>query len=234
MPVVLLLQEVYRSGPDVPRDLDRRASFASRLGVSMPRRFARVTRHRVAGCRARGFSAYYAPSMRNGVAGGVRRGSRQCHSLEPAARGPDRHRAAVRAPAPRRGRRARSGRVRHRPARRGRCGSCPRTWTTSPGPAACGSPEAATRGRRQARALVTYLADAAPDDSRRRLQHLVRLRRPGLHRRPRGPSTRRWPGSAARLFAGCCDSITSSSGCRTGGARATERGPSRFGSITTR
>ena len=64
VPVVLLLQEVYRRSPDVPRNLDRRASFASGLGVSM----APSTRHGdiASLAAASGLQAYCAPSMRNG------------------------------------------------------------------------------------------------------------------------------------------------------------------------
>ena len=64
MPVVLLLQEVYRGGPSVPRDLDHRASFAARIGLtrdeSQPRDVARIA-------AALGMNACYAPSMRNGA-----------------------------------------------------------------------------------------------------------------------------------------------------------------------
>jgi endonuclease/exonuclease/phosphatase family metal-dependent hydrolase len=64
VPLVLLLQEVYRAGTDVPGALDRDAVFAGRLGVT-----AGVDRRRddIASIAAvSGLNAYYAPSMRNG------------------------------------------------------------------------------------------------------------------------------------------------------------------------
>jgi endonuclease/exonuclease/phosphatase family metal-dependent hydrolase len=60
--LVLLLQEVYRSGPEVPSRLDRNAAFAGRLGnVTVERR--QEIEH--VG-RELGLSVYYVPSMRNG------------------------------------------------------------------------------------------------------------------------------------------------------------------------
>lgn len=64
VPVVLLLQEVYRAGAEVSPDLDRHASFAARIGAirdeSDPRDVASIA-------RALGMNACYAPSMRNGA-----------------------------------------------------------------------------------------------------------------------------------------------------------------------
>jgi endonuclease/exonuclease/phosphatase family metal-dependent hydrolase len=64
VPMVLLLQEVYRSGASVPTELDRRASFAARIGLArdeaQPRDIASVA-------DALGMNACYAPSMRNGA-----------------------------------------------------------------------------------------------------------------------------------------------------------------------
>lgn len=60
-PMVLLLQEVYRHGPDVPRVLASRACFAGRLGF---RSDSSTDIDAVAA--ALGMSAYYVPSMRNG------------------------------------------------------------------------------------------------------------------------------------------------------------------------
>ncbi len=64
VPIVLLLQEVFRGGTNVPRDLDRHTSFAARIGLArneaQPRDVASIA-------RALGMSACYAPSMRNGA-----------------------------------------------------------------------------------------------------------------------------------------------------------------------
>ena len=61
--VVLLLQEVYRKGPDVPSVLSGAASFATRLGLEAPG----SGREDIAAIAGRsGLHAYYAPSMRNG------------------------------------------------------------------------------------------------------------------------------------------------------------------------
>ena len=62
-PVVLLLQEVYRGGPEVPAVLTRTAAFASRLkGLRADGRRDEVE----AVASVLGMSAYYVPSMRNG------------------------------------------------------------------------------------------------------------------------------------------------------------------------
>ncbi|HEX6975685.1 MAG TPA: endonuclease/exonuclease/phosphatase family protein [Vicinamibacterales bacterium] len=62
-PVVLLLQEVYRDGPSVPRALDRRASYAGYL----PGATARPGAHDIDEVAAQlGLAVYYVPSMRNG------------------------------------------------------------------------------------------------------------------------------------------------------------------------
>lgn len=59
-PVVLLLQEVYRGGPDVPRGLARDASFAARLGGSAAGPdFDEVERT----ADKLGLSLYYVPSI---------------------------------------------------------------------------------------------------------------------------------------------------------------------------
>lgn len=60
-PLVLLLQEAYRSGPDVPRELAPLTSYASRLGG---RRAGRYDVRSVAA--SLGLQVYYVPSMRNG------------------------------------------------------------------------------------------------------------------------------------------------------------------------
>lgn len=62
-PIVLLLQEVYRGGPEVPVLLSRRAAFASRIrGLRADGR-----RDEVEAIASRlAMSAYYVPSMRNG------------------------------------------------------------------------------------------------------------------------------------------------------------------------
>ena len=62
-PIVLLLQEVYRGGPEVPTVLGRRDAFASRLsGLRSDGRRDEVESI----ASALGMSAYYVPSMRNG------------------------------------------------------------------------------------------------------------------------------------------------------------------------
>jgi endonuclease/exonuclease/phosphatase family metal-dependent hydrolase len=62
-PIVLLLQEVYRSGPEVPVNLDRGASFARYLGGAASGRSAREIK---AVADALGLGVFYVPSMRNG------------------------------------------------------------------------------------------------------------------------------------------------------------------------
>jgi len=64
-PVVLLLQEAYRSGDDIPASPERPA-FAGFLGTSEPiREIDEIA-------RALGFAMYYVPSMRNGMPGRYR------------------------------------------------------------------------------------------------------------------------------------------------------------------
>lgn len=62
-PLVLLLQEVYRGGPEVPGDVPGGVSFAGRLGGA-----ARGARYQEveAIAAALGLGVYYVPSMRNG------------------------------------------------------------------------------------------------------------------------------------------------------------------------
>jgi endonuclease/exonuclease/phosphatase family metal-dependent hydrolase len=62
-PLVLLLQEVYRSGPEVPSQLDSDAAFAGRLGNVAAER-GRQEIEDVG--RQLGLAVYYVPSMRNG------------------------------------------------------------------------------------------------------------------------------------------------------------------------
>jgi endonuclease/exonuclease/phosphatase family metal-dependent hydrolase len=62
-PLVLLLQEVYRHGSEVPRIAGPDASFAGRLGGFEPSRHDRDV---AAIARALGMAMYYVPSMRNG------------------------------------------------------------------------------------------------------------------------------------------------------------------------
>jgi endonuclease/exonuclease/phosphatase family metal-dependent hydrolase len=63
VPIVLLLQEVYRGGPEVPTQLSRTAAFASRLkGLRADGRRDDIRTM----ASALGMSAYYVPSMRNG------------------------------------------------------------------------------------------------------------------------------------------------------------------------
>jgi endonuclease/exonuclease/phosphatase family metal-dependent hydrolase len=62
-PLVLLLQEVYRSGPEVPSRLDHDAAFAGRLGnLAIERRRQEIEEVG----RELGLAVYYVPSMRNG------------------------------------------------------------------------------------------------------------------------------------------------------------------------
>jgi endonuclease/exonuclease/phosphatase family metal-dependent hydrolase len=63
VPIVFLLQEAYREGPEVPVRLDRRASFASMIRSLR----ADGTREEIQWAARRfGLHAYYVPSMRNG------------------------------------------------------------------------------------------------------------------------------------------------------------------------
>jgi endonuclease/exonuclease/phosphatase family metal-dependent hydrolase len=64
-PVVLLLQEVYRTGPDVPARVDRGTSFARHIGRPTDGRSARDIE---AVADALGYGVFYVPSMRNGGA----------------------------------------------------------------------------------------------------------------------------------------------------------------------
>src|SRR4051812_35319252 len=65
-PLVMLLQEVYRSGAVVPSQLDRDSAFAGRLGGDGSGRDDREIEE--VG-RLLGLQVYYVPSMRNGGAG---------------------------------------------------------------------------------------------------------------------------------------------------------------------
>ena len=63
VPVVFLIQEAYREGPEVPTELDGSASFASLIRTLRPdgrREEIENVAHRA------GLHAYYVPSMRNG------------------------------------------------------------------------------------------------------------------------------------------------------------------------
>lgn len=64
-PLVLLLQEVYRGGPEVPSRLDTGFSFAGRLGGAAQ---GPAFREIEDVGRTLGFHVYYVPSMRNGGA----------------------------------------------------------------------------------------------------------------------------------------------------------------------
>jgi endonuclease/exonuclease/phosphatase family metal-dependent hydrolase len=64
VPIVLCLQEVYRKGSDVPRELDDDARFASPLGLERTPAHRREDIATIAALS--GLNAYYAPSMRNG------------------------------------------------------------------------------------------------------------------------------------------------------------------------
>ena len=66
VPVVLLLQEAYRDGPEVPRALDGGATFASLIRSERPDG-TRIGIRRAAALL--GLHAYYVPSMRNGGPG---------------------------------------------------------------------------------------------------------------------------------------------------------------------
>jgi endonuclease/exonuclease/phosphatase family metal-dependent hydrolase len=61
-PLVLLLQEVYRGGPEVPAHLDTGFSFAGRLGAATRPAFREIEDVG----RTLGLGVYYVPSMRNG------------------------------------------------------------------------------------------------------------------------------------------------------------------------
>jgi endonuclease/exonuclease/phosphatase family metal-dependent hydrolase len=61
-PLVLLLQEVYRTGSDVPRVIPPGSSFAAHLGTHPVGRGADIATI----AKACGLDVYYAPSMRNG------------------------------------------------------------------------------------------------------------------------------------------------------------------------
>jgi endonuclease/exonuclease/phosphatase family metal-dependent hydrolase len=66
LPVVLLIQEAYREGPEVPTKLDGTASFASLIRSLRPD----GSREEIASVARRlGLHAYYVPSMRNGGPG---------------------------------------------------------------------------------------------------------------------------------------------------------------------
>ena len=107
LPVVLLIQEAYREGPEVPTKLDGTASFASLIKSLRPD----GSREEIASVARRlGLHAYYVPSMRNGGPdrSAEDRGNAILSTLP--LDGAQRDRAAVRTPAPRRGRRDGGGR----------------------------------------------------------------------------------------------------------------------------
>jgi endonuclease/exonuclease/phosphatase family metal-dependent hydrolase len=65
-PLVMLLQEVYRGGPEVPRSLGVRAAFASRLrGLRGDGERDEIE----TAAASLGMNVYYVPSMRNGAPG---------------------------------------------------------------------------------------------------------------------------------------------------------------------
>ena len=142
VPVVFLIQEAYREGPEVPTKLDGSASFASLIRSLRPDG-SREEMESIA--RRLGLHAYYVPSMRNGGPGCFCRRSRQRHPLHAAARRSRRDRAAVRAPAARRRCRDRGGR-RQRPGRHGGSAWCRRISTTWSARDGCGSPAASSAG----------------------------------------------------------------------------------------
>jgi endonuclease/exonuclease/phosphatase family metal-dependent hydrolase len=65
VPIVMLLQEAYRGGPEVPSKLNATASFAGRLGGAQASPEALEVE---AIARALDLNIYYVPSMRNGDA----------------------------------------------------------------------------------------------------------------------------------------------------------------------
>ena len=81
-PVVFLLQEAYREGPEVPVRLDAQASFASMIRSLRPDG-SREEIQSVA--RRLGLHAYYVPSMRNGAPDASARRPGQRHPLDAAA-----------------------------------------------------------------------------------------------------------------------------------------------------
>ena len=139
-PVVFLLQEAYREGPEVPVRLEAHASFASMIRSLRPDGSREEIESVAAAARpARLLRALDAQRR----AGSVSRRSRQRHPLDAAADRPDGDRAAVRAAAPR-GRRGNRRRRHQRPGRRGRFASCRRISTTWSARGACGSPAASS------------------------------------------------------------------------------------------
>ena len=78
-PLVLLLQEVYREGPEVPADLAAGFAFAGRLGGAAGGPAVREIKEIA---RTLGLAVYYVPSMRNGgSAAGEDRGNAILSSL---------------------------------------------------------------------------------------------------------------------------------------------------------
>ena len=149
--LVLLLQETYREGPDVPAMILSDAVVPRRLGGNRPRGFRDVESI----AERSGLNVYYVPSMRNGtdMRSGEDRGNAILSTLPledlsalelPFER---QRRVAVAATASGRGRRM---------AAHGGCGSCRRTWTISRARAGSGSPAASSAGRaRRARSWTT-------------------------------------------------------------------------------
>lgn len=157
VPLVLLLQEVYRAGATVPADVDAHASFAGRLGSvrdgSEPRDVASIA-------HALGMNACYAPSMRNGAPGvsDEDRGNAILSTL------PLADLTAIELPFERQRRVAVVARV-------SGLGGDGRPWSLRVVSAHLDNVAGARRlwlvgsgyaRRRQARALVSYLADATP------------------------------------------------------------------------
>ena len=180
-PLVLLLQEVYRSGPEVPSRLDRNAAFAGRLGNIAVERRQEIEHvgHEL------GLSVYYVPSMRNGGSSSDEdRGNAILSNLPLTGVGGDG--AAVRASAARRDRRQHR-RAHDWPAPHGACGLVSAHLDNM------GSAEAGLDWDRSTAALDRragsrrFCTTKRTDDAGRRFQYLVRIRRSGVHLKRRAP-----------------------------------------------
>ena len=155
-PVVLLLQEVYRGGDEVPGALPPGAAYAGRLGGRPgDSRYEQI--EPIATVR----SACHSSTCRRCEMGVDSRGRpRKCDPLESAVDRSRRLRAAVRAAAPRRTRRHDRRRT-TTVERPGASASSMRISTTPSAPGASGWPRSTGRTR-QARALVATLDTGEP------------------------------------------------------------------------
>ena len=223
-PVVFLLQEAYREGPEVPTRLEAHASFASMIRACGPTAAARKSSRLP---QRLGLHAYYVPSMRNGApaASAEDRGNAILSTL------PLTDLRAIELPFERQRRVAVAATVAGVTARgrRGRFASCRHISTTWSAHGVCGLRVASSAGparrvgwSRRCRA-ATIRSCSAP----------ISIPGSASATAPTAPP-QRVPGDAASRigaprFTGCCGSIISSSAWTRDGGRV-PRADNAYGS----